>query len=84
MLKDTFLHRMKGISIDIGDYTLYSKPCRIVNIDTNDEVKFKDMKDAYEHGMVGSVSLKEFVEKADDSIFVATNDDWGIRFENMH
>ena len=28
MLKDTFLHRMKGISIDIGDYTLYSKPYR--------------------------------------------------------
>lgn len=22
MLKDAFLHRMKGISIDIGDYTL--------------------------------------------------------------
>ena len=84
MLKDTFLHRMKGISIDIGDYTLYSKPCRIVNIDTNDEVKFKDMEDAYEHGMIGSVSLKEFVEKADDFIFVVTNDDSGIRFENMH
>ena len=69
MLKDTFLHRMKGISIDIGDYTLYSKPCRIVNIDTNDEVKFKDMEDAYEHGMIGSVSLKEFVEKADDLLY---------------
>ena len=84
MLKDAFLHRMKGISIDIGDYTLYSKPCRIVNIDTNDEVKFKDMEDAYEHGTIGSISLKEFVEKADDSIFVVTNDDWGIKFENMH
>ena len=84
MLKDTFLHKMKGRIIDIGDYTLYSKPCRIVNIDTGDEVKFKNMEDAYEHGMVGNVSLKEFVEKADDSIFIATNDDWGIKFENMH
>ena len=42
------------------------------------------MEDAYEHGMIGSISLKEFVEKADDSIFVVTNDDSGIRFENMH
>ena len=42
------------------------------------------MEDAYEHGMVGNMSLKEFVEKADNSIFIATNDDWGIRFENMH
>ena len=46
--------------------------------------EFKDMEDAYEHGMIGSISLKEFVEKADDSIFVVTNDDSGIRFENMH
>ncbi len=84
MLKETFLHKMEGRIIDIGDYTLYSKPCRIVNIDTGDTVKFKNMEDAYEHGMVGNMSLKEFVEKADNSIFIATNDDWGIRFENMH
>ena len=31
-----------------------------------------------------NLSLKECVEKADNSIFIATNDDWGIRFENMH
>lgn len=42
------------------------------------------MEDAYERGIIGSVLLKEFVEKADDSIFVVTNDDLEIKFENMH
>ena len=82
MTKGTFLHEMKGRVLNIGRYSLYSRPVVLQNLDTNEETNFKNLEDAYEHAMIGDKPLKDIVNEAkttDDLFPGAFLDDSGIR-----
>ncbi len=46
------------------------KKVTLSNIDIGYEKEFKDLEDAYENGMMGNVSIKDFLENARDDLFI--------------
>lgn len=61
MRKDTFLHEIKGSSCEFGDWTLWSKPTVLENRMTGEEIKYKNVAEAYEKAIVDGKPLKEIV-----------------------
>ena len=81
MKKDTFLHEMKGCSITIGDWTLPDKPTKLVNYKTDEEIKFKNVADAYENAVIDGKPLKQIVDESTlDDLFTFTLDDRDLMF----
>lgn len=67
MLKDTFLHHMKkNKAFSVGDYSIFYNPPTILNLETDEETKFKNIDELYENGMLGDMKLKEFWESEED------------------
>lgn len=83
MTKSTFLHAMKNRALSIDNYTLFGKTKKLINWETEEEIQFESLEDAYENAVIGDKPLKQLVDEADtiDNLFVAngTLDDWDIK-----
>ena len=76
MRKDTFLHEFKGSSFSIDQHWISSKPPKIINWETEEEIKFKDINDLYENAEINGRPLKSIVEESEiGDLFGATLDD---------
>lgn len=85
MTKSTFLHEMKERGVAFGDWTLWAKPCVLINYDTGQEIKYKNVEEAYENAVVDGTPLKKIVEESTmDELFGVTLDDSDIMvFKDM-
>ena len=81
MTKSTFLHEMKGRGVTFGNKTLWAKPCELVDNDTGERIRFKNVEDAYEHAEVFGRPLKEIVEESSlADLFGVNLDDSSLMF----
>lgn len=72
--KDYFLHwvKTKGCFNFKNGWQLWKqgKKVMLTNFDLDYVIHFSNIEDAYENGMMGDVSIKDFLNDADDDILM--------------